>query len=1706
MTPTVQQTTAADLLLQAEQEINVGRYEEASRCLEEVAGMRNLSPVDRARFELLSQTPRIMVVRGAQPSAGSDAPMTAQDVARQKLKQARLELAEFKLDEAERLAHEAEVANVAWQRNEESPRKVLEEVARVRADGNSLLAGARHWLAKKDYNRAENLALLADKVGIGWTINPFADTPAKALKDIRAEREKTGQKNTAQQPPAPASIRNPTPGASGQTNQTGAGQTTQRQTTTDVKPAAAPTKTPAQKLEEARTLVAQGRKALQAGDLKTARALGEQARALRADFNYTDDYPERFLADVTRAERAVAGTPATTPAGATAASTTSKPTVMSKEQAVVQLQNGRKLLADNKVDEALDISLRLKAQQTIKWGLFEDSPEALFRDASAVKTQRNQEMAGRLLVEARQLFAKGDLKGAESAAQRAQQLHGAYSVFDFGDRPTKLLAEIDAARVKQKSLPTNNPTQLAQKTPDNKPTTPPTAGNPVAQCQSLMAEARLALSQGDASKAYNLAKQAKELKQRYNLNLADSPEVVLAEAERAAGVRPQNVQTVGAPVNQVDPIAQLTRQQAGTLLATARAFEKQGKLIEARQKAQEASALKVSFGPNEDSPDVALQQINARAAQTVGSLVKGASETLATGRGNPAEIAAKAETSLTQARLLAVAFGLDTQPIETQMVVVERLRGGPGAAGLASGYVPPGMQQGTLPGGPAQLPGPLPGPQPGPQPGQLAGPLPGAPGQLPGALVSQPGGQGQMLLDSARMELRKGELSTARKMAEEAYRGPFGVQDDAVKILRSIDAEEARQRGLMANRTFDAAKQAYQRGDYQVASNLLVNIDVRQLDPERQGRLRELMMTPQLQPPTQVARNTPTVTPIPTVPGTTGTQTVGNQQTTVDPAAPNAPGRQVASDMQSQPQPPQPGILETTAAMREVKFQAIRAEGLKAQSEATERFRSGQVEQALEMLQNYLNVLNDSGLEANQTALLRRPVESRLKQFSMLKEQQELMQRNETQKENKHAAIGREQMAQTAKHKKVEELMKQFTAYYKEGKYLDAERVAMQAHELDPDNAIVAAAMTMAKRQRQVEEFHTLKDNKAELFLAAMNETDIEGDPAIIKNHQTFDPEIWKTASKRKDRSMGRVGKSAKEREIENKLNTPVTLNFKDVPLYAVLDDIRAYHGINIWVDKNALESKGISLDRPVEIKMEGVALKTCMNLLLKNVGLTYVIREEVLQITTPEAARGKQETRTFLVTDLIIPVLDFDKLKTVQNGNVPNGFRQDGGMSYNLTATPLQTPYSLLGGTNVGTPTGTPTEGTSIQKSNSPTQEDQLIKLITNTIEPKSWESMGGPGTIQFFPLTNTLVINQTTDIQEQIADLLQALRRLQDQEVAVEIRFITITEDFYERIGVNFQMNIANPEGQRFAPNLITSNGNSGVPLSFNSFVPSHLVSGLTPAGTLTPDLSVPIRNNSFFEAIPQFGGYAPGVGGIQMGLAFLSDIQVFLFLEAVQGDTRSNVMMAPKLTLFNGQTATLNVAQSQVNYVSGVTLQSLGNGQFAFVPQTQVLPIQANNLTIQAVITADRRFVRMSLNPTLVNQIPGPVNTFPITVPLFTGPQGPSAFAGPSDPVILTQYIQQPATTVVGIGTTVMVPDGGTVLLGGLKYLSESRTEFGPPLLGKIPVLDRLFRNVGYGRTTGSLLIMVTPRIIIQEEEEERATGFISRPLIGAGGPVR
>jgi type II secretory pathway component GspD/PulD (secretin) len=233
--------------------------------------------------------------------------------------------------------------------------------------------------------------------------------------------------------------------------------------------------------------------------------------------------------------------------------------------------------------------------------------------------------------------------------------------------------------------------------------------------------------------------------------------------------------------------------------------------------------------------------------------------------------------------------------------------------------------------------------------------------------------------------------------------------------------------------------------------------------------------------------------------------------------------------------------------------------------------------------------------------------------------------------------------------------------------------------------------------------------------------------------------------------------------------------------------------------------------------------------------------------------------------------------------------------------------------------------------------------------------------------------------------------------------------------------------------------------------------------------------------------------------MGAAILSDIEAFLFVQAAQGDSRSNILFAPKITLFNGLIGTV-VSQTQQPFVISLT-PVVSAFSVGFQPQIAVIP-DGVQLTVQAVVSADRRYVRLSVLP-LFTTITD-VFTFTTAGGVASGggaignvgggaigqaaqgQQGQQGTQGGANAATVT--FQQPVVDVVSVTTVVSVPDGGTVLLGGVKTLREGRNMQGVPILNKIPYISRLFKNTGVGRETSSLMLLVTPRIIIQEEEEE------------------
>ena len=444
-------------------------------------------------------------------------------------------------------------------------------------------------------------------------------------------------------------------------------------------------------------------------------------------------------------------------------------------------------------------------------------------------------------------------------------------------------------------------------------------------------------------------------------------------------------------------------------------------------------------------------------------------------------------------------------------------------------------------------------------------------------------------------------------------------------------------------------------------------------------------------------------------------------------------------------------------------------------------------------------------------------------------------------------------------------------------------------------------------------------------------------------------------------------------------------------------------------------------------------------------------------------------------------------------NGVVP--------VSYNSQQTPSFSGSPMWTGAamphNDGPRTSTPmytTWGAQSVGKGGITQQDfeQLMDLIQETIDPDSWEENGGNGRMQPFPSTLSLIVTQTQENQDRIQNLLGRLRELNDVQIVVEVRFLTLSDDFFERIGIDLDL--------AFNDNSGLTPATLGDDLS--GFGGTAIVGRLPndPGITVPANLDIPFTQGSFGASTPTnplAGNLA--ATGLNLGFAILSDIEVYFLLQAAKGDNRSNSTQAPTVTMFNGQSATV-FSGAQRPFVTSIT-PVVGDFAAAQQPVITILP-EGTQLNVRAVASADRRFVRMTLVP-FFSKIER-VDTFTFDGSRSTRTGGGTSLESILDAINGTNNalgngeleivesgttVQLPVFANTTVTTTVSVPDGGTVLLGGIKTMQEERLESGVPFLSNIPYVNRLFKNVGISRSTASQMLMVSPRIIIQEEEEER-----------------
>ncbi len=560
-------------------------------------------------------------------------------------------------------------------------------------------------------------------------------------------------------------------------------------------------------------------------------------------------------------------------------------------------------------------------------------------------------------------------------------------------------------------------------------------------------------------------------------------------------------------------------------------------------------------------------------------------------------------------------------------------------------------------------------------------------------------------------------------------------------------------------------------------------------------------------------------------------------------------------------------------------------------------------------------------------------------------------------------------------------------------------------------------------------------------------------------------------------------------------------VDFHGTPLGDVINWIGQVANVNVDVDWKALEQNFIDRNMPINLRLnDQVDLRVVLERTLAQLGTDaatrpqYAVQDGILTISTKEQLAASPIVHVYDIGDLLVDVPHFDNATSFDlESKIEKREQQHNGLKASLFGSDEVEKYDR--GRN---------------------QREQLLEkirdVITSTVDSSSWQLNGGDlGSIQ--SLNSNLIITTTAKNHRDISNLLSKLREIRSIQINVDSRFLIVNEDYFEQVGIDLDIYFGGSEYNRASqvdPNLLPidlfRNLQTGE-LSPNS--QRQYSSGLQfePLGTYTNNrqdfqLSYgPIQNRTRQTWTPSsaqnntldiarniFGAPGDSVASnllngspaFTYGISFLNDLQVDLLIQATQADRRNIQLTSPKLTFFNGQRAFVQVTTSRF-FVSD--LQPVVGDSSAGLDPTLQAATEGIVLDVEGTVSADRRYVTLTVLTSLADII----DIQSTSIPVVVGGQVLNS-GDPNDVLAQQAQLQRPITQVSSVNTTVSVPDRGTILLGGQSIRNDIQVETGVPVLSKIPIINRFFTNRIDSVEEKTLLILLKPTIIIQQENEQ------------------
>ncbi|MBI5144108.1 MAG: secretin and TonB N-terminal domain-containing protein [Candidatus Omnitrophica bacterium] len=496
-------------------------------------------------------------------------------------------------------------------------------------------------------------------------------------------------------------------------------------------------------------------------------------------------------------------------------------------------------------------------------------------------------------------------------------------------------------------------------------------------------------------------------------------------------------------------------------------------------------------------------------------------------------------------------------------------------------------------------------------------------------------------------------------------------------------------------------------------------------------------------------------------------------------------------------------------------------------------------------------------------------------------------------------------------------------------------------------------------------------------------------------------------------------------------MNGTVSLDLRNIDIVEALKFLAVKAGANIIATKNVAGR--------VTLMVENVPVRDIFDIMLRSNGLAYAKQGDIYNVMTEEeykAIFGRRfsdirEVRIFKL-QYAIPEQAFSMLDALKSEIGRVLVEPDSG-----TALIMDTPERIA----------------EIEKALATLEQKNLVRIFNlkyakaKEVEEQLKTQLDAKkvGSVKADERSNQIIIQALPERMPDIENIITALDG-KTREVLIDTQIIKVKLSDQLTQGIDWQ-------------GIAAAGKKAG--MIYMGSTPFGIIQTATTAAATT----LPSRYSFLSDAhdlkgigagIPSTGNAVTNIGGTAITAAEAMHLGVVgqkrdldFLIRYLQTLGNTQVLSNPKLAVVNNQEARIHIGERQA-YVTTTTT----TGQTTTTVSEEVTFVDVGiQLAVTPTINADG-YVTMKIKPEVSSVV--------------------STLETPSKnkiPIIDTSMAE----------TTVMVKDGSTIIIGGLRKEEKTKAYDQIPYMGNIPVIGFLFKSGSQKTEMTELLVMITPHIV-------------------------